>query len=207
MVLTEGTIVTYQVFAIQPIAASILFNPGGAVDQIFGYTGAAAQDFTTSLYYNGGAGNFQANYFLTNLESRGLVNSAFGPELPHFPFYEDASVIHNAIQDVMTTFVYSYYSSASVLAADAELQAWAREANKAAGVIGFPQSITSAEILIDILTQMVSRRPAKAYLPASELSYDVSIQATWKHAHSLTLSPPKLLGPSCLDCPPHLQHQ
>lgn len=147
-----------------------MFNPGGAVDQIFGYTGAAAQDFTTNLYYNGGAGNFQANYFLTNLESRGLINSALGPELPHFPFYEDASIIHDAIQDVMTTFVDSYYSSASVLKADGELQAWAREANGAAGVIGFPQSITSAETLVDILTQMVSRRPAKSCLAASELS-------------------------------------
>lgn len=153
--LTERTTVTYQVFAIQPIAASILFNPGGAVDQIFGYTGAAAQDFTTNLYFNGGAGNFQANYFLANLESRGLVNSAFGPELAHFPFYEDASIIHNAIEDVMTTFVYSYYSSDSALEADNELQAWAREANGAAGVIGFPQSISSAETLIGILTQMV----------------------------------------------------
>lgn len=161
-VLTEWAIVTYQVFAIQPIAASILFNPGGAVDQIFGYTGAAAQDFTTNLYFNGGAGNFQANYFLANLENRGLVNSAFGPELSHFPFYEDASIIHNAIEDVMTTFVYSYYSSDSVLEADGELQAWAREANGAAGVIGFPQSITSAETLIGILTQMVSIPCSKA---------------------------------------------
>lgn len=132
-----------------------MFNPGGTVDQIFGYTGAAAQDFTTNLYFNGGAGEFEANYFLTNLQSRGLINSTFGPELAHFPFYEDASTIYTAIQAFMTTFVESYYSSTSVLEADIEIQAWAQEANGAAKIAGFPESITSTETLIDILTQMV----------------------------------------------------
>ncbi|KAJ4390851.1 hypothetical protein N0V93_004450 [Gnomoniopsis smithogilvyi] len=145
---------TYQVFAIQPIAASILFNTGGTVDQIFGYTGAAAQDYTTNLYFNGGAGNFEANYFLTNLQNRGLINSTFGPELTHFPFYEDASTIYTAIKGFMTTFVESYYSSASVLQADTEIQAWAKEANGAANISGFPESILTTETLVDILTQM-----------------------------------------------------
>lgn len=149
----------YQVFAIQPIAASILFNPGGTVDQIFGYTGAAAQEFTTNIYnVSGGGGDFQGNYFLSNLQSRGLINSTFGPELAHFPFYEDASTIYTAIKDFMTTFVESYYSSASVLLSDTELQAWAEEANGAAKVIGFPQAISSTDTLIDILTHMVSHQ-------------------------------------------------
>lgn len=151
--------VMYQVFGIQPIAALLLFSTGGAVDQIFGYTGAAAQDFTTDLYFNGGGGDFQANYFLANLQNRGLVNSTFGPELAHFPFYEDASIIYAAIQEFMTTFVESYYPSEAVIQADTELQAWAKEANGAAEVIGFPVSISSTETLIDILTHMVRSHP------------------------------------------------
>lgn len=144
----------YQVFAVQPIARDVLFATGEAVDEIFGYTGTAAQQFTSDLY-NGGQGAFQSNYFLTDLENRGLLNSIIGPELTHFPFYEDGLAIYSAIQAFMTSFVDSYYSSDADVLNDSEIQAWGPEANDDAGVYDFPKSISSKQILIEILTHMV----------------------------------------------------
>ena len=145
----------YEVYAIQPLAATLLFLPGAAVDLLFAYTGTAAQDYTTNLYQNGGSGRFQSNYFMNDLQSRGLINSNFGPSLDHFPFYEDASTIYNAIHTFMTSFVNSYYSKDSDVTADKEVQAWVKEAQGPAKAIDFP-SITTRGALIDALSHMVS---------------------------------------------------
>lgn len=144
----------YQVFAVQPIARDVLFAAGEAVDEIFGYTGTAAEEFTDTLYH-GGKGAFQSNYFLTDLENRGLINSKFGPELASFPFYEDALAIHSAIQTFMTSFVDSYYDSDADVGNDGEIQAWGPEANDNAGVYDFPANISTKQELVEILTHMV----------------------------------------------------
>lgn len=146
----------FQVFSIQPLAQTVLFDPLAAVDLDFAYSGVSASQYTTKLYKTGGAGRFQANYFESNLKSRGLIGASYGPDLKHFPFYEDASVIHDAIEAFMTDFVGSYYSSDSVVAADSELKAWAKEANGQANAIDFPSSIPSKQALVDVLTHLVS---------------------------------------------------
>ena len=130
------------------------------MDQIFPYTGPSAQAYTTNMYKNGGAGQFQANYFTTNLEARGLINSTIGPALKDFPFYEDASTIYNTIHTFMTSFVESYYSNDSIVLADQELQAWAKEANGPAKAIDFPSKISSVSTLVDVLTHFVSSSAA-----------------------------------------------
>ncbi|KAF7524016.1 hypothetical protein G7054_g11560 [Neopestalotiopsis clavispora] len=145
--------ITFEVFAIQPLAASILFAPGGAADEQFPFTGTEAQDYSTKRYSQDGSGRFQANYFESDLESRGLLNSNFGPALKHFPFYEDASTIHDAIHAFMTSFVDSYYKTDSDVSGDKELQAWVAEAQGPAAAIDFP-AIQSKNALIDALTHM-----------------------------------------------------
>ncbi|KAJ4417863.1 hypothetical protein N0V82_005920 [Gnomoniopsis sp. IMI 355080] len=142
---------TYEVFAINPLASTLLFANGGFFDQILPFTGAAAQGYNTDLYFNG-SGSFQANYFQTNLRARGLINPSVGPELSSFPYYEDASVIYSALETFMIAFVKSYYTSDSVVKSDTELQAWASEANGDAEMIDFPTSITTVDQLVDILT-------------------------------------------------------
>ncbi len=147
----------YQAFAIQPLADSLLFSNGGVFDRLFPFTGTATRDLATS-FHNNGAGAFQANYFRTDLQNRGLVGSTIGPELSHFPFFEDASTINDAIQAFMESFVKSYYTTDAEIEADDELQAWAREANGPAKVVDFPQApISGTKTIVDILTQMVSR--------------------------------------------------
>lgn len=144
--------VMFEVFAIQPLAKTILFTPGTTVDALFTFTGRAAQAYTTDRFFNKGAGDFQKNYFVPELERRGLLNAAVGPKLKHFPFYEDASTIHAAIAKFMTSFVNAYYASDATVAADHELQSWATEANGPAEALDFPSSITTKRILVDILT-------------------------------------------------------
>lgn len=145
----------YEVYAIQPLAETLLFLPGAAVDQVFAYTGSSAQSYTTNLYQNAGSGRFEANYFMTDLERRGLVNSNFGPALTHFPFYEDASTIFNAIHTFMTSFVDSYYSKDSDVTADKEMQSFVTEAQGPAKAIDFP-AITTKSGLVDVLSHLVS---------------------------------------------------
>lgn len=100
---------------------TVLFSTGGAVDLIFGYTGEAANTYTNELYSNG-TGYFQANYFKTDLKTRGLIDSPVGPALKHFPYYEDAGVIYKAQHKFFDAFVRSYYASNRAVAADTELQ-------------------------------------------------------------------------------------
>lgn len=142
----------FEVFAIQPLAMTLLFTPGTTVDQLFAFTGRAAQDYTTDRYFSKGVGAFESNYFEAELEHRGLINSKVGPKLKHFPFYEDASVIHSAIEQFMITFVASYYHNDTAVAADTELQAWSSEGNGPAEAIDFPSSIPDRSTLVDILT-------------------------------------------------------
>jgi hypothetical protein len=121
---------------------------------VFAFSGRAAKAFSTDCY-NNGSGRFKSNYFKTDLESRGLLNTKIGPQLKNFPFYEDASIIYSAIHDFMTDFVGSYYASDSKVASDDEIQAWVKEANGDAQVFDFP-SISTTASLVDVLTHMVS---------------------------------------------------
>lgn len=123
---------------------------------MFPFSGASAKSYTTNRYQNGGAGRFQGNYFSTNLKNRGLIDSTYGPALKNFPFYEDGTVIYNAIHTFMTSVVSSYYSSDAVVAADKEIQNWVSECNGAAQVIDFPSKISTKASLVDVLTHIVS---------------------------------------------------
>ncbi|KAK5712319.1 hypothetical protein LTR15_011898 [Elasticomyces elasticus] len=145
--------VYYEIFAIAPLAQQVLFDKGSAVDLMFAHTGQSAKNYCTNRY-EGEQGRFQANYFKTDLRSRGLVDG-YGPALKHFPFYEDASRLHDAVSTFMQSFVDSYYSSDDDVMADKELQAWAKEANGDAGVHDFPEEFSSKQTLVDALTHMV----------------------------------------------------
>jgi arachidonate 15-lipoxygenase (second type) / 8-lipoxygenase (S-type) len=144
--------VTPQLFSYRQIALAVLVNPGGQVDQLFSYSGAAAAQMTSDLYNSGEAGSFQANYLYNNLKSRGLINSNFGPEIRSFPYFEDASVIHTSIQNFVSSFVDSYYTDSSEYYNDAELQAWIAEAVPAQ-TKDFPTKI-DRDTLIDILNHV-----------------------------------------------------
>lgn len=157
------------------------------MDRVFSYTGQAAQDYASNLYYTG-SGDFQANYFLTNLERRGLINSKFGPPLAKFPFLDDATVIYDAIRTFMTSFVDSYYASDADVKADTELQAWAKEANGPAEAKDFPSSIATKETIIDILTHV-------AHL-GSTAHHAVNTNELLSASSTLPFHPPAIYAPT-----------
>jgi arachidonate 15-lipoxygenase (second type)/8-lipoxygenase (S-type) len=143
---------TYQLFAIQPLAQSFLFDKGAAFDTLFPITGAGARDFVTELYFNG-TGAFKAGYFETDLKKRGLLHGD-GPKLDHFPYYENASTIHKALRRFIYAFVKSFYKSDRVVQGDRELQAWAAEANGPAKAIDFPDKFDCIDAIVDALTHI-----------------------------------------------------
>ncbi|KAH8926861.1 putative lipoxygenase [Atractiella rhizophila] len=142
----------YQCFVIRVLAINSLVNTGGPIDSYFAWNGAAAVTYATSLYKDIAA-PFRANYFKTNLQNRGLINSNFGPALKSFPFYEDALVIHTAIRGFVQKFVESYYSDDTVLAADGELQAFLAESIPAQ-IVDFPSNLQTRTELVDVITQI-----------------------------------------------------
>ena len=137
----------------RPLAIERLVFAGGPVDQLFPWAGSIAQDYTDGLYKSGEASEFQANYMETNLERRGLINSAFGPELKSFPFYEDSKLVVDEIRSFFEALVDSYYIDPDAVANDPELQTWVEEANGPAEVKDFPQGpLTEKRQVVDILT-------------------------------------------------------
>lgn len=144
----------HHAYAIRPIGEKALFNSGGYFDQSFAITNAGVRSFATT-FYAAGAGSFQANYFQSDLTTRGLIDCTYGPALKSFPFFEDASVLHSAIGRFMASFIDAYYVTDDLLAQDHELQSWITEATNEAQVIDFPASpLTNKKTLNDILTQV-----------------------------------------------------
>ncbi|KAK6360878.1 hypothetical protein TWF730_006994 [Orbilia blumenaviensis] len=146
----------YGAFGIRPLAVSVLFAKGGVIDQHFGYSGRAAEVYSDYLYTSGIAGAVQGNYFKTNLRGRGLIDFEEGPPLKHFPFYEDALPIWNAMRTFMTVLVNTYYPDNNAITNDDELMQWVDEANGPAKVVDFPtrEIMTTRAKLIDLLTHM-----------------------------------------------------
>lgn len=142
-----------QAYAIRPVGETVLFNEGGYFDNTFAVNNHAVRRFATEFYPTG-AGAFTPNYFEEELRRRGLTKSTYGPELPHFPFYEDGSRILTVIRRFVQSFVDSCYESDLTVAHDWELQAWAAEAKGPAMVIDFPAELKHVETLVDIITHM-----------------------------------------------------
>ncbi|KAI3318403.1 Lipoxygenase [Xylariaceae sp. AK1471] len=144
----------HQAYAIRPVGETVLFNDGGYFDRSFAANNHAVRQFATEFYPTV-AGAFRGNYFEEDLRRRGLINSTYGPDLPHFPFYEDGSRVLPVIRRFVQSFVDAYYETDTMLAHDWEVQAWIEEANGPAMVIDFPDApLTTVETLVDIITHI-----------------------------------------------------
>ena len=154
MLTFPGISVMYQAYAIRPTGEQILFNRGGAVDQIFTLSSDAARQFVLEFYPKTG-GLFQANYFRRSLTDRGLLACSYGPPLVHFPFAQDAGAIVRVQRQFAQSFVDAYYPSDYQLEQDVEVQSWIVEAIRSALVLDFPPApLRSKTTLVDILTQV-----------------------------------------------------
>ncbi|KAH0539059.1 hypothetical protein FGG08_004405 [Glutinoglossum americanum] len=146
--------IMYQAYAIRPVGESALFSNGGFFDTVFSTTNPAVRRFATK-FYPATVGRFRANYLVSALESRGLINCTYGPALQHFPLFEDAAPVVGAMRRFATSFVDAYYLEGDLMARDHELQEWALEATGPAKVLDFPTwPLMQKETLVDILTHM-----------------------------------------------------
>lgn len=144
----------YGAFGMRPLALLILTRPGGDVDLYFGVSGEAAAQFSNDTYFNGYGGAFRSNWFLPNLQKRGLIDSPIGPPLKSFPFYEDACPIYDTIRAFTGSFVSSYYTDDAAITSDHELQSWVKEAQGPAKVIDFPSAVEIRSDLADLLAEV-----------------------------------------------------
>jgi len=138
-------------FAIRIAALDTLIQPGGPIQQVFAWERLAPVQYSNIVYQNSGIGKWRGNYYLTDLQDRGLLNCKYGPALKNLPYYEDTLPIYNALNSFVTTFVRSYYTNEKQITKDVELQNWAAEA-QTAGVLDFPNKFRGYSDLIDCLT-------------------------------------------------------
>lgn len=153
--------------------------------QYYPWSPDAAVEYVNKLYLSGESADFERNYYRSEFKARGLVDSSFGPELKSFPFYEDTSVITEAIREFMEAFINSYYPSDKAVATDIELQAWALE-TKAARVYDFPRLLTR-QAIADVLTH-------QAYLSVI-VSNVMSTNGIHLNSMSLPFAPAGFLQP------------
>ena len=109
-------------YALRTAGALTIFATGAQVDMSYSY-GSNGIDIWTSELCRTRAGHARFNYFDRYFKARGLVNSTFGPDLPVFPYVEDAAPLVASIRKFITTFVSEYYLDDATLAADTEIQA------------------------------------------------------------------------------------
>ncbi|KAI1757265.1 lipoxygenase [Xylaria castorea] len=153
--------------------------------QYYPWSPDAAVDYVNKLYLSGESADFERNYYRSEFKARGLVNSSFGPKLKSFPFYEDTSVITEAIREFMEAFVNSYYPNDKAVAQDIELQAWYLE-TIAARVYDFPR-INTRQAIADVLTH-------QAYLSVI-VSNVMSTNGIHLNSMSLPFAPAGFLQP------------
>ncbi|TLS20887.1 uncharacterized protein PpBr36_10753 [Pyricularia pennisetigena] len=144
----------FQAYAVRPLGELLLFNKGGLFEQNFAYPREEVYNYAEAAWPT--AGRWRAGYLDAEVRARGLVEPEHGPELAHFPFYEDGTRLVEVIRTFVRTFVdATYHSSDDKVAGDVELQAWVAEANGPAGVEDFePGPLDSRRRLVDMLTHM-----------------------------------------------------
>ncbi|KOS18557.1 Linoleate 9/13-lipoxygenase [Escovopsis weberi] len=145
-----------QGYSSRIVGEQLCFNEGGHWDQLMYVNNTGCRQFVTESWPT--AGRFQAGYLRTDLQARGLLDGQGNYPFKAFPFYDDASRIHDAYRAFFTSFVDSYYASDADVAKDAEVNNWFVEATANAGVQDFPRikvpnrPAVDKATLVDVLT-------------------------------------------------------
>jgi len=84
-------------------------------------------------------------------------------DLAGYLYRDDSTVVHQAIEEYSREILSIWYTSDDDVRQDTELQAWAREIGAPEGgeVRGFPDAITSREMLFEIATNVIFRASAQ----------------------------------------------
>ncbi|RFU77717.1 manganese lipoxygenase [Trichoderma arundinaceum] len=143
-----------QAYSSRIVGEELCFNPGGHWDQLMYINNDGCRDYVTQTWPT--SGRFQAGYLHTDLKARGLINDQGEYPFKAFPFFQDASEIHDAYRAFFQSFVDSYYASDKDVVADWEVQSWFIEATARAQVQDFPKASPASPVtkdtLVDVLT-------------------------------------------------------
>jgi arachidonate 15-lipoxygenase len=130
-------------------------NPGGPVDRMLGGTLQESLGIPLNLYKTW---NIRSFTLPAELARRGVADPTI---LTRYPMRDDGMPIWNAIDAFVGNYLGIYYKRDDDVAADTELQAWARElasrdASQNGGCIaGMPERIDSVALLQEILTTVI----------------------------------------------------
>ena len=130
-------------------------NPGGPVERMFGGTLQESMGIPVNLYK---IWNIRDRALPAELAARGVADSRV---LTRYPMRDDGMPIWNAIDAFVYSYLGLYYGNDAAVAADPEIQAWARElasqdATQNGGrVAGMPERIDSIALLREILTTVI----------------------------------------------------
>jgi arachidonate 15-lipoxygenase len=129
----------------------LLVNPGGGLPRLLALPVASALQVLARSYREW---NFRALCPVHELEDRGLNGT---PLEGAFYYRADALRVWEAIRGFVDQYVRVYYGSDADIAADWELQGWARElASPAEGrVAGFPDRIETVGQLVSVIAPII----------------------------------------------------
>jgi hypothetical protein len=138
--------------AIDDLARHDLLSPGGPIDLVFGASVGGVLDLARLAWRDW---SFEARGFAEDLAERGVGDKP----LERYWYREDGAEIHRALHAYAERILRLWYRDDAAVAADFELQAWARAL---AGWIprGFPAEITSRAQLVAIATEVIFRASA-----------------------------------------------
>lgn len=130
-------------------------NKGGPVERMLGGTLAESLGIPLNLYKDW---NIREFTLPAELARRGVADPSV---LTRYPMRDDGMPIWQAINDYVGNYLRIYYKRDEDVAADPELQAWARElasqdqAQNGGHVAGMPERIDSIGLLQELLTTII----------------------------------------------------
>lgn len=133
-------------------ARTDLIQPGASVDRL---VGSDMNDNYKLLVQERLAYSFRDNYLPTRLKRLQTDDTKI---ISNYPYRDDGILIWNAIFNWVSDYVGLFYKSDADVRGDAELQAWAKEANTVGKIRDFgvsPGSVKDRNDLIEICTMIM----------------------------------------------------
>ena len=128
-----------------------LVNKGGIVDSLLAGT---IEESLSIVKWAANSYSVSDNSFHQDLKNRGLDDTE---SFPHFPYRDDALLLHAEMRRFIKAYIDLYYSSDADVAADWEVQAWIAEVGtkQGGGLSGIKAPLRTVESLVDMITHVV----------------------------------------------------
>lgn len=134
-----------------------LVNPGGPVDQLLAATLQGSIDISVKAAKNWSV----TETFPQSIEARSVASKE---SLPHYPYRDDGNLIWDAVVGYVNEYVGVYYKADTDIAADYEIQAWAKTLADTSATGGnikdMPSQIDTVAQLSELLSVIIFHNSA-----------------------------------------------